>query len=301
MQNTTSAQATVIIPVHNGALTIVDCIESVLRNQQHISQIIVVDDASTDNTPQLVAAYRHVGVKLITNTERLGPGGARNQGLQQATGDWVFFTDADCEVQKDWVAGGLCELTRPGVVGVEGQLLYRHPNPGYRHKIPCNPFYPQQYKQMINQRDQDFAGANIAFNLQEILQLGGFDAGAFREGREDSDLGWRLKKRGQISFAPEMMVTHKDEMWNLKKLIRNARRYQDDVMFLKKHGFFFFKKRRILHPSFLSMLLFPPLIFRRYQVRNLDDLKFVPSFYLYLLVLRWNIWRGAIRFRTFVI
>jgi glycosyltransferase involved in cell wall biosynthesis len=62
--------------------------------------VIVVDDASTDETAEV--AERH-GARVIQAKSNLGPGGARNLGVRHAQGEYLAFTDADCRVPTDWL------------------------------------------------------------------------------------------------------------------------------------------------------------------------------------------------------
>jgi glycosyltransferase involved in cell wall biosynthesis len=82
----------VIIPVLNCQQFIGEAIESVLRQGPDISQIIVVDDGSTDESAKIAATFPLVQVFF---QEQAGIGPARNRGTQQASGDFLAFLDAD--------------------------------------------------------------------------------------------------------------------------------------------------------------------------------------------------------------
>jgi hypothetical protein len=82
-----------IIPAFNRRSTIGRTLESVLGQRLAGQEIIVVDDGSTDGTPDLVSSFGPA-VKLLRQTNR-GPGAARNLGIAQASGRYITFVDSD--------------------------------------------------------------------------------------------------------------------------------------------------------------------------------------------------------------
>lgn len=83
----------VVIPTYNAAATIGDALTSCLEQTYLPHEIIVVDDASTDNTAVVVASFE--GVTFIQQKENNGPSAARNIGWDAATGDIIAFLDSD--------------------------------------------------------------------------------------------------------------------------------------------------------------------------------------------------------------
>jgi hypothetical protein len=83
----------VIIPVRNGEAFVVDAVESVLAQQDVRSELIVVDDGSTDRTPELLARFG--GRIVVHSQEGRGLSAARNAGLALARGELLVFLDAD--------------------------------------------------------------------------------------------------------------------------------------------------------------------------------------------------------------
>ena len=91
-----------IIPAYNAEKCIADCINSILRITVFEKEIIVVDDGSFDKTAETVSAFSDKSIKLI-RTENKGVSSARNTGINNSTGDYIVFCDADdLEISDAW-------------------------------------------------------------------------------------------------------------------------------------------------------------------------------------------------------
>lgn len=85
----------VIIPVYNGEKTIGRALASLISNRDYITEVIVVDDGSTDNTLECISEFKpHLNI-VIKSIPNGGPGLARTEGIRLATGEWITFLDAD--------------------------------------------------------------------------------------------------------------------------------------------------------------------------------------------------------------
>ncbi len=90
-------EVSVIIPSYNSADTLSRAISSVLGQTYSDYEIIVVDDASEDDTKELVAAYDDDRVRYVAHEINKGGSAARNTGLDHASGDYIAYLDADDE------------------------------------------------------------------------------------------------------------------------------------------------------------------------------------------------------------
>ena len=88
----------IIIPCHNNAQTIGACLRAIYQSDYPNYEIIVVDDHSTDESRHIIEAFP---CQLISLSQHQGAGYARNTGALASHGDILFFTDADCVVQKN--------------------------------------------------------------------------------------------------------------------------------------------------------------------------------------------------------
>lgn len=94
-----------IIAAYNCEKYISKCIQSILRQEYASFEIIVINDGSTDSTRTILEDYtkRDARIRLF-NIENSGPSRARNVGLDNASGEWVIFIDADDWIEYDMLS-----------------------------------------------------------------------------------------------------------------------------------------------------------------------------------------------------
>ena len=101
MQTITKISA--IVPAYNVRNYVVSAIDSLLNQTEKFHEIIIVDDGSTDGTGMIVDQYQGVAGVRVLHTKNAGQGRARNLGLSQASGNYVYFFDADDFLAPDFV------------------------------------------------------------------------------------------------------------------------------------------------------------------------------------------------------
>jgi teichuronic acid biosynthesis glycosyltransferase TuaG len=85
----------VVIPVYNGETCIQNAIKSCLQQTLLPNEIIVIDDASNDNTASQVQSLNTDLIRYKKNEQNQGPSFSRNKGIELASGSWILFLDAD--------------------------------------------------------------------------------------------------------------------------------------------------------------------------------------------------------------
>lgn len=91
----TAPDVSVVIAAFNAQHTIARAIDSTLRQEGVSVEVVVVDDCSTDHTLETARSFAASGVKIVVLEQNRGPGGARNAGLEAATGRFIAVLDAD--------------------------------------------------------------------------------------------------------------------------------------------------------------------------------------------------------------
>lgn len=85
----------IVVPVYNAGRCIADTITSVLKQTHTDHELLLVDDGSTDNSREVIEGFLSDTVKLLSNKGPKGAAGARNTGIEAASGRYIAFIDAD--------------------------------------------------------------------------------------------------------------------------------------------------------------------------------------------------------------
>lgn len=133
----------VIITTHNTEKYLLKCTDSIMNQTLSDIEIIIVDDASTDDTPKIASqlALRHKNINFLPLSASLGPGGARNKALQQATGEYISFIDSD-----DWIDLNYLELMYKKAQEVNADIATCSLMREYDYNT-TNPIYKCKYDQ----------------------------------------------------------------------------------------------------------------------------------------------------------
>ena len=92
----------VIIPNYNNSKYLKRCLDSIINNTYSNLEIIIVDDASTDNSVDIINSYKDKRIRLIKNKTNLGAGKSRNIGIKLSKGSYITFIDSDDYVDLDY-------------------------------------------------------------------------------------------------------------------------------------------------------------------------------------------------------
>jgi glycosyltransferase involved in cell wall biosynthesis len=146
----------VIMPVYNGECTLEESLRSVINQTLQDWELIVVDDGSIDGTAAILHAFEQKEFRItVVKTSRTGPAPARNAGLKQARGRYVFFMDADDWIPPESLAMMLKKLLQCqaqvavfGFCQVEenGKTEYRYPDAFIKDKCQLAGRLPELYR-----------------------------------------------------------------------------------------------------------------------------------------------------------
>lgn len=194
-----SPTVSAVIPAFNSADRIVAAVRSVLDQTAPPSELIVVDDGSTDSMEEAVRRFGD-RVRYVRQRNR-GPAGARNRGIELASGQWIAFLDDDDRWHPDRLEHGMRIVARhPELVWVFGGFTYLHaggrrtPAPaqrGYRLLLRDGDVFPDFYQ--AARLGVPFSTCAALIRRDTLLAAGGF-CESLNTG-EDRDLWYRIADR----------------------------------------------------------------------------------------------------------
>jgi GT2 family glycosyltransferase len=193
----------VVLCSHNGEETIRDACEALNRLDYPDYEVIVVNDGSTDATPEIVKGY---GFRLINTTNR-GLSSARNLGMESAGGEIIAYLDDDAYPDPHWLKYLAVAFLGKNYGGLGGPNISPAGDGFIADSVSNAPGNPTHIL-LTDQDAEHIPGCNMAFRKSALQEVGGFDP-RFRIAGDDIDVCWRLQEQGwKLGFNPAAMVWH---------------------------------------------------------------------------------------------
>lgn len=212
-----SPKVSIILVLFNRASLTLACLRSIKACAEQPLEVVIVDNASTDDTGYLLG--RLEGARVLRNASNVGFLHACNQAAQVALGDMLLFLNNDAQLLPGSLSSALRTLESSlsvGAVGGKiilldgalqeaGSIVWKDGTCyGYgRGAFPFAPMY-------MFQRDVDYcSGAFLLTKRQVFNELGGFDATFAPAYYEETDYCFRLRQRGLITvYDPNAVILH---------------------------------------------------------------------------------------------
>jgi glycosyltransferase involved in cell wall biosynthesis len=211
-----------VVPAFNEEGYLGDCLESILqqtKDMQDSTEIIVVNNASTDRTREV--ALRYPGVRVVNET-RKGLTFARQAGFMASSGSIIANVDSDSRLPPGWLDRVLKEFRlNPRLAGFSGPFVYYDLTPQQRRLVKV--FYLLGWVTHIMNKHVLRVGAmmqggNFVVSRAALEKIGGFNVDISFYG-EDTDIARRLNAVGDVVFSFEL------------KMYSSARRLKHEGMF----------------------------------------------------------------------
>lgn len=236
-----SKQVSIIVVTYNARDDLKECLQSLESQDYNKIEIIVVNDASTDDTREFVRIYQTqtaMQMIVVTNKKNLGVAGSRNVGIRHATGEIIAFTDADCVADRRWISELVKGYNDEGVAAVGGRIADDRTSNIWELTEKGHNFVARKagyvaYIQGCNMSFESYVLRKFMFN-DEI-----------KYGYEEALLCDYLVREGyKIYYAPGAVVHHKHRS-NLCSLLKQKylrgessiwyRKKQNKLVMLKRH------------------------------------------------------------------
>lgn len=200
----------VVVPTYERPVQLAACLHSLaqLDYPRERFEVLIVDDASERPPLELIERFRDaLDVKLVEQTKNAGPAAARNLGARSACGEFLAFTDDDCEPELEWLRAFASRFRESPARIVGGCTI---------NALASNPY--SETSQLIidvvyahfNRDSEDarfFASNNFAVHAESFRDAGGFDE-TFRTS-EDREICARWRSRGLLmTYEPRAVVRH---------------------------------------------------------------------------------------------
>ncbi len=194
----------VIVPTYNRANTIIRAIESVLKQTYENIEIIIVDDASGDNTAEMVKSVVDSRIKIIRHETNKGGGAARNTGINEARGKYVSFLDSDDIWIPEKIEKQVDQFERADSrVGVIYTGFYRTD----KDDVITKQVTPSKKGDLYNRLlEGNIIGTTSVIMVKRecLQQVGGFNVSL--SSCQDWDLYIRLSKVCHYDYIPDPLV-----------------------------------------------------------------------------------------------
>lgn len=200
----------IIIPVRNRPQDLDRCLKSLAEVDypRECLEVIVVDDGSGDNTPEVA---RHYPVILMRNSVQQGASFSRNRGAEQARGELLCFLDSDCTVEPGWLRELVYAFEDSRVSAGGGEVLSQLSHTRLDRYEQVKSSLHMGFQACDSENGNPFfylPSCNFAVRRDAFKGIGGFKE-EMTVG-EDVDLCWRLIDRGGvIAYRPRAKVFHR--------------------------------------------------------------------------------------------
>ncbi|MBI1291245.1 glycosyltransferase [bacterium] len=217
-----SPAVTVVVLTANRRARLEECLASLAAQSRLPDSLVVVENGSSDDTPELLHAVSlPFPLTVVSRDGRGSFAAARNEGVRAATGDWVAFLDDDCEADATWLARLLSTADAQGLDAVGGAVL-----PADLLQAPDG--FPAEAVWAVGLLPEEFFGpdggrrilpttSNLLVRRELLLaepfqETGGdFEEGVevYRLGREDAEWWRRLRRQGKaMGIAGRAIAWH---------------------------------------------------------------------------------------------
>lgn len=248
-----TAAVEVVVPTWNTREITRECLESLAGESERCAGVVVVDNASSDGTAQMITD-RFAGTRIVRNEENLGFAAAANRGVRETHAPYVLVLNSDARLEPDALEALCRVLDQDDQVGLAGAEI-RDPGGSFQAshapfptllgellilsgagRLLFGPWYPSRgpSSEATAVMADYVSGACLLLRRSAFDEVGGFDESFFLYA-EEVDLCRRLRDAGwRIAHVPGAKVRHRGGA-SSEKAQREAALYRGRVLYFRKH------------------------------------------------------------------
>ncbi len=221
-----SPKIAIIIPHHNGQQMLADCLNSLIRTEGIDYTVYLVDNASTDGSPQW-AKGKYPQIEIIASKQNLGYAGGCNLGIRSTTEEYIVLLNNDTEVKPDWLSKLVSELDRddtvaaaqPKILWLKDRTLFDYSG-GAGGMMDIYGF-PYCLGRLFDTKEKDqgqydgaakdifWASGSASIYRRSVLDKVGLLDEDFFMHMEEIDLAWRMHLAGhRVIAVPDSVIYH---------------------------------------------------------------------------------------------
>jgi GT2 family glycosyltransferase len=280
-------KASIIIPVWNGASVVLKCLDALYKNSSAgLREVICVDNASVDNSADLITGRYPRRVRVIRQPVNLGFAGGINAGIEVAQGEVFVLLNQDCLVQPGWLTALMQALEMEAEFGIAGcTVLDKDGTLNHTGAVIQRPgIYGVHLTEITGEQPQGVeyvTGAAFAIRRQTWKEVGRFDEGYYPGYYEESDYCYRARHKDiETVYVPDARVVHlfSGQQWKTDPTEHTANQHRSRYRFVCKHlvrdelaRFFEFERTALQETVYLDQTI-GRFLAARETLRSLPDI-----------------------------
>ena len=186
-------KVSVIIPIYNSEKYIKECLDSIINQTYKNLEIIIVNDVSTDNSIDIIKQYKDKRIKIVNLNYNSGVAIARNRGIEEATGDYICFIDADDYWDLAKIEKQIKFIEENNYSFIYSDYAYLKEGKQHIVHVPSSITYKQALK------NTTIFTSTVMFNMNKLKKEDIYMPN-IRKG-QDTATWWQVLKKGITAYA----------------------------------------------------------------------------------------------------
>lgn len=251
----------IIIPTYNRPDRVSSCLEAISRLDYpaNFFEVIIVDDGGVTPLDDLLAPFSERVRITLVRQDHAGVAIGRNTGAQHANGEFLVFTDDDCQPAPDWLKRleSCCSKENDCIIG--GRTVNALPDNLFSTASQTLVSFLFSYYNVNPRHARFLTGSNLTVPARHFHALGCFDSSFYLMGAEEREFCDRWQYRGfRMVYAPEVIVYHSHYL-TLRSFVRQHFNYGRGAFHFQRLFYARSRKRLKVEPLsfYLGMVRYP--------------------------------------------